>query len=696
MGRGRWAELRRLLIPLPTHFMSHPLHARRLRLIATTLLVVFVGLMGRLVYLQSVREDELTRIARNNTRREVFLEPRRGQILDARGELLAASQIVKTICADPSLIGNQMAPVARALSPLLGMDAAELHRRLTPGVRRETNLVPIAAGSTVFTNCVTETPVQYVVLKSKVPVETWQRIEQTMTNLNFGYDEQTLTRAQRRFLSRIRYSAIFPDVQDDQIRIYPQGRLAAHVLGYTAVTNGLFSGKSVRELLGQEGIERQFDKDLAGQRGWRVIEVDKARRELVDKRIQDVAPVDGLDVVLTLDSFIQHELEDALADAMRKHTPISAAGVVLRPRTGDILAMAVLPDYDPNFPGAKGTTPADRRNRLIADRHEPGSTFKVAVISGALDAKVVRLSDSFFCENGTWFYAGRTLRDHDGYGTLTGEGIVTKSSNIGAAKIALRLGNTNLWQYLVNFGFGTRTGIELPGESRGRVWPTTSWTPLSITRIAMGHEVDTTPLQMVMAISAIANQGTLMRPRLVQRFQDRAGRTVIATEPREIRRVISPAAAADMVKALKTVPTKQGTAEGAALERFTVAGKTGTAQKAGPNNTGYLPGKYFSSFIGFFPADNPELCIAIFLDEPKEGYYGGKVAAPVFRQVAERVASYLNIPPDRPAPDAAKDTNGTRAPRSPREPGPGLDRSDEPLRISRGEPGVTQFNAARN
>jgi cell division protein FtsI/penicillin-binding protein 2 len=644
--------------------MSHAIHAHRLKLIASLMLVVFLGLGARLVYLQTVREDELTRLARDNTRREILLEPRRGQILDARGELLATSQVVKTICADPSLIGNQQAPIARALAPLLGVEPADLYRRLQPGRHRQTNLVAVARGSTTLTNRITEGPLKYVVLKRTVPVETWQLIEQTMNKLDFGHDEKTLTRAQRKFLDRVRYSAIFPDMQDDQIRIYPQGRLAAHVLGYTSVTNSQFSGKKVRELLGAEGIERQFNDDLSGQRGWRVMEVDKFRRELVDKRTQDVTPVDGLNVVLTLDAFIQHELENALADAMRKHTPISAAGIVVRPRTGDILAMAVLPDYDPHRPGAKGTPAGAIRNRLIADRHEPGSTFKVPVISAALSAKAVRLSDNFFCENSTWFYAGRTLRDHEGYGNLTVEQIITHSSNIGAAKVALKLGVTNLWQSLLNFGFGTRTGIELPGESRGRVWPPEKWTPLSITRIAMGHELDCTPLQMVMAMCAVANGGTLMRPRLVERLQDRAGRVAATTEPREVRRVISPEAARDMVEALKTVPTKKGTAEGAALERYTVAGKTGTAQKAGTNNVGYLADKYFSSFIGFFPADNPELCIAVFLDEPKEGYYGGKVAGPVFKQIAERVASYLNLPPDRPAAETARDQSGTRPTRT--------------------------------
>ena len=644
--------------------MSHSLQIRRLALVIGIMVVVFTGLGARLAYLQTVREDELTRIARDNTRREIILEPRRGEILDARGELLATSQIVKTICADPSLIVNQQAPIARAVAPLLGMDVDDLHRRLMPGIRLQTNLVAVSRGSSTMTNKVVEVPLQYVVLKRLVTVETWKRIEQTMATLDFGYDETKLKRAERQFLDRIRRSAIHPDKQDDQIRIYPQGRLAAHVLGYTTVTNSLFSGKKVRDVHGIEGIERQFNNDLSGQRGWRVMEVDKSLRELVDKRTQDVAPVDGLAVALTLDAFIQHELEDALADAMRKHTPLSAAGVVVRPRTGDVLAMAVLPDFDPNFPGAPGTPSDARRNRLITDRHEPGSTFKVPVISAALDAKAVTLARPFFCENGTWLYAGRTLRDHEGYGSLSVSEIVSKSSNIGAAKVALEVGRTNLWQYIVNFGFGTRTGIELPGESRGRVWPLSDWTPLSITRVAMGHEVDCTPLQMVMSLCAIANDGVLMRPRLVHHLQDHSGRVVVGTEPREVRRVISAEAAHDMVKAMKNVATKQGTAEGAAMERYTVAGKTGTAQKAGTNNVGYLPGKYFSSFIGFFPADNAEVCIAIFLDEPKEGYYGGKVAAPVFRQIAERVASYLNVPPDRPASDTAKAQDGRDQSRS--------------------------------
>lgn len=631
-----------------------PLHETRLRWIAGLLLLAFVGLVGRLAYLQFVREDELTQAARGNTRRDELLHPRRGQILDARGELLAASQIVKTVVADPHVIGNQQAPIARAIAPLLGLDPEDLRQRLQPGLIPRTNLVPIAPGSTVFTNVVTNVPLQYVVLKRHVPVETWERVRDTMAKLDFGYDEKALPRSQRQFLDRARRQAISVDRQDDQIRVYPQGRFAAHVLGHTTHVETRFSGRPDRELVGVQGIERQFNRELTGQRGWRVIVRDKRGVEVVDQRHQDVAPVDGLNVHLTLDTFIQHELENALADALRKHTPVSVAGVVVRPRTGDILAMAVLPDFDPNAPGRDLESVAVLRNRLIADMHEPGSTFKAPVIAASLDAGVTRLSDVIHCENGTWFYAGRTLRDVRGHGPLTVEQIVTRSSNIGAAKIALRMGNTNLWQYLDRFGFGQRTGIELPGEVRGWLKAPHTWHPLTITRVAMGHEVTATPLQVVMAMAAIANDGVLMRPRLVTRLQDGAGQVAALTEPRPVRRVVSPEAARQITLALKTVPAVGGTARGAALDHYSVAGKTGTAEKAGPGGVGYITGKHFSSFVGFFPADQPELCIGIFLDEPKEGHLGGQVAGPVFRQLAERVAAYLNIPPDRPAPETAR------------------------------------------
>jgi cell division protein FtsI/penicillin-binding protein 2 len=227
---------------------------------------------------------------------------------------------------------------------------------------------------------------------------------------------------------------------------------------------------------------------------------------------------------------------------------------------------------------------------------------------------------------------------------LSTEAIITKSSNIGAAKIGIKLGAPSLYSYACRYGFGQRTGIPLPGEARGLLYPVKEWSKVSIAQIPMGHGVAVTRLQMIDAVAAIANGGWLMQPMIVSRLQAHDGSVVERYTPQRVRQVISEAASRDMIKAMKTVATKEGTAAEAAMKDYVVAGKTGTAQKA--ENGTYAPGKYVSSFIGFFPADNPELCISVVMDEPKEGYYGGKVCGPVFRDIAERCASYLNIPPD--------------------------------------------------
>jgi cell division protein FtsI/penicillin-binding protein 2 len=282
---------------------------------------------------------------------------------------------------------------------------------------------------------------------------------------------------------------------------------------------------------------------------------------------------------------------------------------------------------------------------MITDIVEPGSTFKVVVASAVLNEKLVRLGDVFNCENGVFFYGGRTLHDHDSYSALTVEGIITKSSNIGAAKLGIRLGEERLYEYMRNFGFGQTTGIPLRGEQAGIVHPVKKWSKVSIAQIPMGHGIAVTRMQMIMAMCAIANDGWLMRPMLVDRLEDQEHNLVAKYGPLRLRQVISEQASRDMVTALKTVVSTNGTAVKAAMENYTVAGKTGTAQKV--ENGRYVHGKYFSSFIGFFPADEPELCIAVMLDEPRQGYYGGTTAGPTFKQIAERAANYLNIRPDK-------------------------------------------------
>lgn len=603
---------------------------RRLLLLLGALVLAFAGLACRLVDLQVWRFEELSIKARTNTQQEYLLEPRRGDILDARGNLLATSTFVKTVCADPTLIGTRQPEVARALAPLLQQTESELIQRLQPRVVRMND-----KGEPV-TN-------RYVVLKRKVPVETWQKIRQTMTNLTFNVEEKTLSRDERTFYRDLRQQAVFVDPLEDQRRDYPNKTLAAHVLGFVGMGEREINGLRINETTGKDGIELTLNNKLSGVRGWRVTEADRQRRELVNLREQDVEPRNGLNVVLTIDTVIQHIVESALVEAMEKHSPISVSGTVVRPRTGEILAMATLPTFDPNDPGT--ATPDSRRNRVIADIAEPGSTFKTVVVSGALNDKAVTLADTFDCEHGRFFYGGRTLHDHESYGVLSVERIITKSSNIGAAKVGIKLGPERLYSYIQNFGFGAATGVPLPGEVSASLFvrPVNKWSKVTIAQIPMGHGISTTRLQMIMAVCAIANNGWLMRPMLVDRLEDEDHHVVAQYGPSRVRQVISEPAAKEMVKALKTVVTSEGTAPKAALEHYTVAGKTGTAQKV--ENGTYVQ-KYFSSFIGFLPADNPELCISVTLDEPKHGHYGGQTAAPIFKQIAELSANYLNIRPD--------------------------------------------------
>jgi cell division protein FtsI/penicillin-binding protein 2 len=591
---------------------------RKLYLLAFGLLLAFLSLAYRLVDWQVLRHEELQGLAATNTVRTIVRDAMRGQILDIRGNPLAVSIPAKMVCADPSLLGDKRVLVARALAPLLETNQEYLLERLAPRLM-------VAEGKTNFS--------KYVVLKHKVSLESWDQIRQTMAALPLGVAESKLKSQDRAACRALHEKAIF--ATDDQMRVYPNQSLAAHVLGYV-------SGEGA-EQSGVDGIELEFNTNLTGIGGWRRTELAKDQHELVAFRDEDIAPRDGLNVVLTLDAGLQNILETELAEGMRKLSPISISSVMIRPRTGEILALANVPNFDPNHPGA--FPPEALRNRVISDTHEPGSTFKIVVVSGALDQRAVSLADAFDCERGHFAYAGAVLHDHESYGTLTVENIITKSSNIGAAKIGIRLGEDSLYHYIRNFGFGSRTGIPLPFEVWGDLPPLKSWSKVSIARIPMGQGVAVTPLQMAMAMSAIANKGLLMRPMLVDRLVDASGRTAVRYRPQPVRQVASPAAMAQMVTALKTVVGSEGTAPKARLEHYTVAGKTGTAEKV--ENGHYVSDKYFSSFIGFFPADDPQLCIAVFIDEPPKGdHFGGAAAGPIFKAIAERAANYLDLAPD--------------------------------------------------
>lgn len=609
--------------------MAKRIQYRRLVWLGLLLSVAFAGLGYRLIDLQVLRHEELSIKAQQNTQREFLLEPRRGDILDIKGNVLATSVFVKRVYADPTLIGTNQAQVAHVLAPLLQTNEAVLAQELTPALHR-----------VMINGVITNIYNRRVCLSKRVPLETWGKVRAAMTSLVFARDEKLLARAQRNYYNSLRLIAI--SAEDEQLRFYPSQKLASHVVGFAIPKEKEFDEATVREIKGRDGIERNFDAKLSGVRGWRRTETDGKRREVVTLREQDVEPRDGDNVVLTIDSVIQHIVETALADAMEKHSPISISGIVVRPGTGEILAMATLPNYDPN----EVSHPCydAMRNRVITDMAEPGSTFKIVVVSGALNESLVRLTDTFDCEDGLWIYAERKLHDHKRYGILSVEQIITKSSNIGAAKIGLKMGEDHLADYIYNFGFGQNTGIPLPGEMPGSIQKA-KWTKVSIAQIPMGQGISVTRLQMIMAMCAIANKGILMHPMLVDRLED-SDHNVVKYSPQRVRAVISESTARQMVQALKTVVTPDGTAPEAALAHYIVAGKTGTAQKF---EHGTYVNKFFSSFIGFFPADNPELCISVTMDEPKEGHYGGQVAGPVFKQIAEAAANYLNIRPDQQA-----------------------------------------------
>jgi cell division protein FtsI/penicillin-binding protein 2 len=467
----------------------------------------------------------------------------------------------------------------------------------------------------------------FALLKHQVPLDQWRRITNAMAGLGLEPKPKRPDTALGLAQNALRHRAVFG--LDEPVRQYPGQTLAAHVLGYVASSEVEGDHGRSYALEGLGGIESTFDRMLNGQPGWR-------------SRTEDVVPRPGLNVVLTLDAGVQAIVEEELAKVMAKFKPRSVCGLVVRPRTGEILALANLPTFDPNQPG---TNVAAFHNHVTSDAFEPGSTFKIVTIGTALNDGKITLDEQVFCENGYWAEYG--LRDsHHGYGMLTFELVLAKSSNIGTAKAGLRLGVTRLYNTVTNFGFGLFTGIPLPGESRGRIAHPRSWDGKTVTRVPIGQSIMATPLQIAMAMAAVANGGELMQPLIVARVEDDQHHVIRQATPTVLRRVVSEAAARDLVQALKSVASEEGTGKAAQLDYYTAGGKTGTAQQV--VNGVYNPSTFYSSFVGFFPADKPELCILVGVDRPDVhiAYYGATVAAPAFKAIAERAGNYLRIPPD--------------------------------------------------
>ncbi|HAH21105.1 MAG: hypothetical protein A2Y00_00415 [Omnitrophica WOR_2 bacterium GWF2_43_52] len=412
-------------------------------------------------------------------------------------------------------------------------------------------------------------------------------------------------------------------------RCYPNKSLAVHEIGFVGIDN-----------TGLEGLEMFYDSYLKGTSGWAQVLRDARQNQLLWKDM--LMPKNGQEIVLTIDEFIQFVTERELDIAYRKFRAKGASVIVMDPKTGEILAMANRPTYDPNSP--QNANLDARRNRAVADMFEPGSVFKIVTASAALEEGTFKESDRFFCENGSYKVANHILHDHQPHGWLTFSHVIAESSNIGTTKIAQGLGADIIYKYAAAFGFGKSTGIYMPGEISGVLKAPKTWSKTSIGAVPIGHEVGVTALQLACAISVIANGGVLMKPFIVKSIRYDSGEVIDEYKPQEVRRVISPATARRM-KDILVLATEEGTGKLARVSDFKVAGKTGTAQKIEPNGT-YSHSKYIASFIGFAPADDPLIAVVVTLDEPRPYYFGGVVAAPVFKRISQDVVNYLKLQRD--------------------------------------------------
>ena len=451
---------------------------------------------------------------------------------------------------------------------------------------------------------------------------------------------------------KLRAAAFEPDSK----RVYPNDKMLCHVVGFV-------NGKDV----GMEGVEQRMEQYLAGHDGFRYIEHDRTGTEIVPYRGVEKAPRNGSTVRLTIDMELQDIVETELDAAINQFHPKSATIILMQPKTGEILAMANRPNYDPNV--QLGVPPDHRINRAVAELVEPGSTFKIVTTTAALSEKIVNPNTMINCENG--YFAAVKLHDHHPYPDLTVHDILVKSSNIGVAKLAIQLGDQRFYEYVRRFGFGDLTNIELPGEIRGAVHPPHLWSKISITRMPMGQEVGATPLQVVAAMAAIANGGHLMMPQIIHDITDDQGVKIAQYAPQEVRTVATKQATEAVRDALIEVVSPRGTAALAHVAGFKVAGKTGTAQKLDPDGH-YSHTHYVVSFVGFMPADDPAFVGLVLIDDAQVTHdknYGGMVSAPVFSRIAEKAARYLGLTPAPEVP-AGSIVAGQALPRHPRLPRP--------------------------
>jgi cell division protein FtsI (penicillin-binding protein 3) len=557
---------------------------RRITVAKIFFLLLFAAVGARAVQLQMLQGEKLMKLGQRQHLKEWIVLPKRGALFDRGGEPLALSMESQSVYARPHRVEDPE-PLSRALAKILNMRVTEVKQRL-----------------------VSEKP--FVWLKRQVSSAEAEKIQALNADgIGMFYEPK---------------------------RHYPQGQLAGQLIGFVG-----------RDSEGLEGVELKYNEYIRGETGSSVTERDALGRRVLVQGVEDLHIPPGSDMHLTIDTSIQYAAEKELEASITKYRAKAGVAIVADPFTGEILALANYPSFDPNNYGKESAE--QRRDRAVTDSFEPGSTFKTILAAAALEEGVVGKDDLFYCEMGKYPYAGKIIHDTHPNGWLSFSKILQVSSNIGFTKVAEKLKKDRYYKYIEKFGFGHETGIDVPGEVGGLVRKPESWSAIDLATHAFGQGLSATPIQLVMAYGAVANGGFLMRPYVARRIVSPQGDVLVENQPHVVRRVISEKTAKLLASMLRDVTSEGGTGVMANIEGFEVAGKTGTAQKADPVHGGYAAKKRVGSFVGFVPANDPRLVALVLIDEPEVNVYGGVVAAPVFRNIAQAALRRLAVAPAKPA-----------------------------------------------
>ena len=547
-------------------------------------LAMFLVIAGRAFQLQVLQGERLMRLGERQHLKEWIVLPKRGALLDRAGEPLALSMESQSVYARPHRVQDPE-QLSQGLARILNLRAADVKQKL-----------------------ISDKP--FVWIKRQVSSPEAEKIQAlNPTGIGMFYEPN---------------------------RYYPQNQLAGQLIGFVG-----------RDSEGLEGLELKYNDYIRGEAGSSVTERDALGRRVLVQGVEGLRIPPGSDVHLTLNTSIQHIAEKELEATILKYRAKSGVAIVIEPFTGEVLALANYPTFDPNNYSKQSAD--QRRNRAVTDSFEPGSTFKTILAAAALEEGVVGKEDLFYCEMGKYPYAGKVIHDTHPHGWLSFAKILQVSSNIGFTKVAQKLKKDRYYRYIEKFGFGQVTGIDVPGEVPGLLRKPESWSAIDLATHAFGQGISATPLQMVMAYAAIANGGFLMRPYVTRRVVSPQGEIVLEIQPHVERRVISEKTARSLASILKDVTNEGGTGVMANVDGFEVAGKTGTAQKADPVHGGYAAKKRVASFVGFVPANDPRLVALVLIDEPEVNVYGGVVAAPAFRNIAQAALRHLAVAPQQAA-----------------------------------------------